>query len=651
MLADSATSPQRFSINEQFLVTPHNLLSDDGGLNLSELHALSSSLSSQDMLTICSIQTCRHFFGTDKSIVSDNEEDLYFYGLHYSAQIEAKLTQLVGPHVDRILILRDLLYHPALLLHIPACLVEMCKNLFLPQYLNFRNLLWHGFMKPQEIPIRYVALCISLHRTLGTIIASSLSPVGIPKRRYFSSVHSVYAHFVDIFDKVSFHAFDMTLIQSSFTTPDRQLLFRKSFQLYKCSEYKKSIIMLFPIIEYGLRLAFCICNKSFEYIFASTDSYFSTLDGFGQRGKHQLLLDTNIHVYEGKCITSKSKPNELIHFLGDGLFGFLIDLFLTDRGPNVRALFAHGEYIYSCSSSNLTHANDDHLDNYNSDDDNEFFHVMNSAMLALVTALLFHFRVCGPACQHLREIMSSIAAARPLSESESLCDYLINASPSDVAPEYPDSSNTCYLELTRWYSTFHDHTVICVEHRRLWSDILMVSHSMLNRRDITIREKRLSKSGDIEYRVDICVSELPSLYTVTVWESFKRLGSYLTNEAFDSLLADDIRVMIPCDKLESGLAVNVSQIVHTCLVYIQQLLSINDADSPVGQFLSQAITLIHATTSYKNSTITRDMLSEISRSLYDLISITSPPITLIPACLQLQKVTSIIRDYLYKYVN
>ena len=63
--------------------------------------------------------------------------------------------------------------------------------------------------------------------------------------------------------------------------------------------------------------------------------YFSTLDGFGQRSKHQLLLDPTLR--------SSGEPNRLPAVLGRGLHALLLDLFLHGGGPALRARYAHCE--------------------------------------------------------------------------------------------------------------------------------------------------------------------------------------------------------------------------------------------------------------------------------------------------------------------
>ena len=63
-----------------------------------------------------------------------------------------------------------------------------------------------------------------------------------------------------------------------------------------------------PPLEAGLRTMFVEANPSEAALgFAHLNRYFSTLDGYGQRSKHQLLLE--------KTLLSNGEPNRLVDVL------------------------------------------------------------------------------------------------------------------------------------------------------------------------------------------------------------------------------------------------------------------------------------------------------------------------------------------------
>eukprot|EP00816_Leptocylindrus_hargravesii_P008528 CAMPEP_0196818360 /NCGR_PEP_ID=MMETSP1362-20130617/65215_1 /TAXON_ID=163516 /ORGANISM="Leptocylindrus danicus, Strain CCMP1856" /LENGTH=298 /DNA_ID=CAMNT_0042196429 /DNA_START=255 /DNA_END=1152 /DNA_ORIENTATION=- len=89
-----------------------------------------------------------------------------------------------------------------------------------------------------------------------------------------------------------------------------------------------------PVIEHSLRLLWCKANDRDERI-ARLDDYYVTLDGHGQKDKHEMLL---------KPYTNDSvKKNMLIDEIGGTAIALLTDLFASScGGPNIRASISHG---------------------------------------------------------------------------------------------------------------------------------------------------------------------------------------------------------------------------------------------------------------------------------------------------------------------
>lgn len=110
-----------------------------------------------------------------------------------------------------------------------------------------------------------------------------------------------------------------------------------------------------------------------QYMYAQERQYYSTLDGFGQRSKHQLLLYPSLISSSGLSSgcrndgdDSDRNTNKLPLLLGDGLYFLLIDLFMTEDGPNLRAQFAHGYQLYSQLLDDVM-GDDVSLDHYHGD--------------------------------------------------------------------------------------------------------------------------------------------------------------------------------------------------------------------------------------------------------------------------------------------
>uniref|UniRef100_M4BG05 Uncharacterized protein n=1 Tax=Hyaloperonospora arabidopsidis (strain Emoy2) TaxID=559515 RepID=M4BG05_HYAAE len=112
-----------------------------------------------------------------------------------------------------------------------------------------------------------------------------------------------------------------------------------------------------PVLEHALRIQFFHVNQERAglldaYSLAQVDEYYSTLDGFGQRDKHQVLLHPGVLVQAEKVANASSEnsndcydsvANALYEQLPFASLSALLDLFMMSSGPNLRAKLCHGE--------------------------------------------------------------------------------------------------------------------------------------------------------------------------------------------------------------------------------------------------------------------------------------------------------------------
>ncbi|NWI49579.1 EMARD protein, partial [Calyptomena viridis] len=116
-----------------------------------------------------------------------------------------------------------------------------------PYGLNLRNVLWHGFASPQEIPAKYCAMLLFLTAGLGQLLQTYLLQTKC------ILVHRPYVIFISLEELVVF--------------PGKYLNISKFFILYlllfHCPKvlYADSVILLLPQLEVGLRLLFTTTNK------------------------------------------------------------------------------------------------------------------------------------------------------------------------------------------------------------------------------------------------------------------------------------------------------------------------------------------------------------------------------------------------------
>ncbi|CAM9776186.1 unnamed protein product, partial [Ectocarpus sp. 8 AP-2014] len=290
------------------------------------------------------------------------------------------------------MILRDLIATPEVKAALPEQLVAILRLLLLPMGFNVRNLVWHGFLAPCELPRELASLVLVV--TLSISADSSpegetgdvarfgeppelssrklpLSPPTLPKTAPQLDRSSSAAAWweLDSFDDRlacpralasavecllnAQHRDELkTLVRrSAFVLPGREKLTMLALRALGGERDAQGdddeeegngggsaffLVAVLPVLEHGLRVLFSCANDSPGHMFAHAQRYYSTLDGFGQRARHQLLLDQEM----SGC---PDRPNLLLSALGPGMSACLLDLFMMSAGPNLRGKVAHGE--------------------------------------------------------------------------------------------------------------------------------------------------------------------------------------------------------------------------------------------------------------------------------------------------------------------
>lgn len=114
--------------------------------------------------------------------------------------------------------------------------------------------------------------------------------------------------------------------------------------------------ILSVLTEHALRLDWCRANQEPADCIAQSGRFYVTLDGHGQRHKHDLLLHpyrTAAQQHASSSIAAAAdddeenqesrRPNALVGELGGATVALLTDLFAAAcGGPNIRACLAHG---------------------------------------------------------------------------------------------------------------------------------------------------------------------------------------------------------------------------------------------------------------------------------------------------------------------
>jgi hypothetical protein len=387
--------------------------------------------------------------------------------------------------------------------------IQFLRFLFLPDGLNIRNLSWHGFLSPSALDDRYLALFIILHQTLiRELCRQQPTPVYERTLVLTDPVYRTSNFFSDpscCEDFMSATAETSALNEiKTMKLKDVELLMENSFlfgpnhqdrieqilsavqdcrtassmvtsSTPSCDDVKmfratvwKALLKVIPILEQQLRIIFCIVNAYEDssvkgtkdvvggdhniyvmrrHLIAQKGSYYTTLDGFGQRSKHQLLLDPMlVHLstvvdqsfrsssdfsdtgcFEKPVHESSGRRNCLPQYLGPDIYGLLIDLFLADRGANVRALLAHCDVlkrIYSGGSHHPDMQDEGKPVGWRVTDPDRVLLRTAELLVAVVVQLCSRFQVVPPEASAHSKISRSMSCLLKIMKRENIDEAL-----------------------------------------------------------------------------------------------------------------------------------------------------------------------------------------------------------------------------------
>ncbi|NXI80571.1 EMARD protein, partial [Rhipidura dahli] len=199
-----------------------------------------------------------------------------------------------------------------------------------PHGLNLRNVLWHGFASPQEIPAKYCAMLLFLTAGLGQLLQTYLlqTKCVLVHRPYviFTSLEELDT-FPDLNNEILSIAEELVK-QSSFVLKIMVPFWIAALTAFKQSKYADSVILLLPQLEVGLRLLFTTTNKCPNRLLtAESSALYTTFDEM--LAKH---LDNE-------------EVNQLPVVLEEPAMAsdFLWDFLNHQEGPRIRDRLSHGE--------------------------------------------------------------------------------------------------------------------------------------------------------------------------------------------------------------------------------------------------------------------------------------------------------------------
>uniref|UniRef100_A0A663MTM3 ER membrane associated RNA degradation n=1 Tax=Athene cunicularia TaxID=194338 RepID=A0A663MTM3_ATHCN len=222
-------------------------------------------------------------------------------------------------------LLRDLLASEQLAVVFGQAVMDVLR-IFIgsPYGLNLRNVLWHGFASPQEIPAKYCAMLLFLTAGLGQLLQMYLLQTKCVL------VHRPYVIFVsseelDVFPDLSHEALSIAeeLVKlSSFVLQTMIPFWMSALTAFKQSRYADCVILLLPQLEVGLRLLFTTTNKCPNRLLTAEVKFLSKM-----LAKH---LDNE-------------EVNQLPAVLEEPSMELLWDFLNHQEGPRIRDRLSHGE--------------------------------------------------------------------------------------------------------------------------------------------------------------------------------------------------------------------------------------------------------------------------------------------------------------------
>ncbi|XP_038056583.1 endoplasmic reticulum membrane-associated RNA degradation protein-like [Patiria miniata] len=199
-----------------------------------------------------------------------------------------------------------------------------------PVSLNLRNILWHGFAAPEEIPQRYSTFLLIVVASLGAWLAQrGITASCIPHREPLKIPQTDTDVFKQIFPEICNddlgHLWELYSTSEFFHKP---MLPYCQAALDYCREekYGMTCVLLLPQLENGVRRLFATANNCPDRILTAESEYFTTFD--------EMLCP---------YLSDETVNNALIPTIGETYMEMLLDILVHPEGPRLRDHISHGE--------------------------------------------------------------------------------------------------------------------------------------------------------------------------------------------------------------------------------------------------------------------------------------------------------------------
>ncbi|XP_072878346.1 endoplasmic reticulum membrane-associated RNA degradation protein isoform X3 [Chlorocebus sabaeus] len=197
-----------------------------------------------------------------------------------------------------------------------------------PCGLNLRNVLWHGFASPEEVPPKYCSMMMLLAAGLGQLLTSYLQKTKLTLA-HRSFITPTNLEDLIVFPDVTYEVLSVleeAMTKSSFILKIMLPYWEVALVKFKSHRFADCAILLLTQLETGLRNVFATLNKCPKRLLtAESTALYTTFD--------EILAK---HLNDGKI-------NQLPLFLGEPAMEFLWDFMNHQEGPRIRDHLSHGE--------------------------------------------------------------------------------------------------------------------------------------------------------------------------------------------------------------------------------------------------------------------------------------------------------------------
>nr|CAD7404173.1 unnamed protein product [Timema cristinae] len=208
-----------------------------------------------------------------------------------------------------------------------------------PLGMNLRNIVWHGFPRPEEIKDHFVTTLLITVASIGELLETQgVDICQLPNRTPVVNLPECAEVLAGCFPNIhDYQEQVLELNQPHSTTWDAIL------QHYIERRYGTSLALVLPHLEQLLRVIFCTVNNcQVRLLTAETTAFYTTLD--------EILAPTIVGA--GGTVV-----NNMRSLLGDSIIELLEDMLTHQAGPRVRDKLSHGE----CDLLNIPPALTNHV--------------------------------------------------------------------------------------------------------------------------------------------------------------------------------------------------------------------------------------------------------------------------------------------------